>query len=124
MLLQRRMFLFEGISIPQTVCVAHFLLPIPLIFEFLGDPVTNPLSSSNFYPFGPSERWVQPPMEFLPSKRSRSCILSPMQPPRAPLHLLHAVTGVSILDFHVWAQISLPSVGELVSQDYILGRYG
>ncbi|KAL1156672.1 hypothetical protein V6Z11_A08G106100 [Gossypium hirsutum] len=84
------MFLFEGISIPQTVCVAHFLLPIPLIFEFLGDPVTNPLSSSNFYPFGPSERWVQPPMEFLPSKRSRSCILSPMQPPRAPLHLLHA----------------------------------
>ncbi|KAG8485749.1 hypothetical protein CXB51_019121 [Gossypium anomalum] len=97
------MFLCEGISIPQTVCMGHFLPPIPLIFEFLRDPVTNPLfspdsayqnivsASSNFYPFGPSERWVQPPMEFLPSKRLRSCILSPMQPPRAPLHLLHAI---------------------------------
>ncbi|KAB2016527.1 hypothetical protein ERO13_D08G096266v2 [Gossypium hirsutum] len=95
------MSLCEGISIPQTVCVDHFLPPVPLISEFLGDPVTNPLSStdsayqnivsdsSNFFPYGPSEQWVQPPMEFLPSKRSRSCILSSMQPPRVPLRLVH-----------------------------------
>ncbi|MFQ6623683.1 hypothetical protein Gotur_004029 [Gossypium turneri] len=57
----------EGTGIPQTVCVGHFLPLVPLIFEFLGDPLTNPLSSpdsayqnivsasSNFFPFSPSE---------------------------------------------------------------------
>ncbi|MBA0794035.1 hypothetical protein Gohar_018402 [Gossypium harknessii] len=56
----------EGTGIPQTECVGYFLPLVPLIFEFLGDPVTNPLSSpdsayqnivsasSNFFPFGPS----------------------------------------------------------------------
>ncbi|MBA0677923.1 hypothetical protein Goari_019299 [Gossypium aridum] len=57
----------EGTGIPKTVCVGHFLPLVPLIFEFLGDPVTNPLSSpdpayqnivsasSNFFPFCPLE---------------------------------------------------------------------
>ncbi|KAB2008897.1 hypothetical protein ERO13_D10G119950v2 [Gossypium hirsutum] len=96
------MSLCKGTGIHQTVCVGHFLPPVPLISEFIGDPVTNPLSSpdssyqntvftsSNFFPFGPSERWVQPPAEFLPSRRSGSRIISPMQPPHAPLRLLHA----------------------------------
>ncbi|MBA0693122.1 hypothetical protein Goari_010628 [Gossypium aridum] len=62
------MSLCEGTGIPQAVCVGHFLPPVPLISEFLGDLVTNPISSpdstyqnivsasSNFFPFGPSKR--------------------------------------------------------------------
>ncbi|TYI06676.1 hypothetical protein ES332_A10G175400v1 [Gossypium tomentosum] len=81
------MSLCMGTGIPLTVCVGHFLPLVPLIFDLSKHRLR---ASSNFFPFGLLERWVQPPAEFLPSRRSGSRILSPMQPPHVPLCLLHA----------------------------------